>query len=266
MNRMQNPHSLGRRLSASVSAVALLVLTGACGPQIPEPPPGAVDADRFLYERGLAQLEDRHWFQAREYFQRLVDTYPRSEFRPDAKIGIGDTYMGEGRVDSHIMAAAEYREFLQFFPLHERADYAQFQLAQAYARQMHSSQRDQTMSLDTLRETETFLRTYPTSAYRPEMEALERSTRDRLAEAEFRVGLFYHRSENWVGALLRFQKILDDFPNYTRLDQVYYLIAETYRKVDALDEAAPFYNRVLNEFPESEYADQSRKRLAEIKR
>jgi len=263
---MPELNPLLRRLTASAPAMALLALTIACGQQIPEPPTGAVDADRFLYDRGMEELEDGHWFQAREYFQRLVDTYPRSENRPNAKIGIGDTYMGEGRVDSQILAAAEYREFLQFFPLHERADYAQYQLAQSYSRQMHSSARDQSMSHDALREVETFLRAHTTSPYRAEIEELERAIRDRLAEAEFRVGLFYHRSENWVGCLLRFQHVLDEYPNYTRMDQVFFHIAETYRKVGALDEAAPFYDRVLNEFPESEYADDSTKRLAEIRR
>jgi outer membrane protein assembly factor BamD len=255
-----------RRAAGTAALLALLVASIACGEQIPEPPTGAVDADLFLYERGMEQLEDRHWFQARQYFQRLVDTYPRSQYRPDAKLGIGDTYMGEGRVDSHILAAAEYREFLQFFPLHSRADYAQYQLAQSYVRQMHSSQRDQTMSRDALREIETFLRTYPNSPFRPEVEALERTTRDRLAEAEFRVGRFYHRQENWIGALLRFQIILDDYPNYSQMDEVYYHVAETYRKAGAPEEAVPFYQRVLNEFPESDYAEDATKRLAEIKR
>ena len=33
---------------------------------------------------------------ARTYFQQIVDGYPQSPFRPDAKLGVGDAYLGEG--------------------------------------------------------------------------------------------------------------------------------------------------------------------------
>src|SRR5687767_293839 len=104
--------NFARRLSRSLAAVALLVTLSACASGGGDVPPAAQqEADRFLFERGKAQLERRRWIQAREYFRTLVDTYPTSQFRQDAKLGIGDSYLGEGRTESDILGASEFREF-----------------------------------------------------------------------------------------------------------------------------------------------------------
>ncbi len=43
-----------------------------------------------------ASLNDRKWLTSREYFRQLVDVYPQSPYRADAKLGIGDTYHRRG--------------------------------------------------------------------------------------------------------------------------------------------------------------------------
>ena len=55
-----------------------------------------MDADRYLFERGTEALAERHWLEAREYFRTLIDTYPQSTFRGEAKIGLGDSFLGDG--------------------------------------------------------------------------------------------------------------------------------------------------------------------------
>ena len=61
-----------------------------CSSAPKRPPTGTPDPDRFLFERGTDELNDKDWFTAREYFRQLVDSYPQSPFRGDAKLGIGD--------------------------------------------------------------------------------------------------------------------------------------------------------------------------------
>ena len=108
--------------------VLALAAAAACASGPSRPPVGAPDPDKFLFERGTEELNDKDWFTAREYFRQLVDSYPQSIHRGDAKLGIGDTYLGEGTTESYVLAINEFREFLSFYPTHRRAYYAQFKL------------------------------------------------------------------------------------------------------------------------------------------
>jgi outer membrane protein assembly factor BamD len=254
-----------RRAARLIAIAIILAGVGACRKQPPLPPTGAVDADKFLYTRGTEELQQKHWVQAREYFRRLIDTYPQSPFRHDAKLGVGDTYLGEDRVDTNILAANEFREFLTFFPLHERADYAQYQLAVAQMRQMLKPGRDQTATIDALKEFDTFLTTYPNSSRRAEAEKLRREVRDRLSASEFRVGLTYYRQRWFVGAAGRFEPLLKDDPQFSMREDALFYLGDSYLKMGRSPEARVRFEQLLEQFPEGKRAEQARKLLAEIK-
>ena len=87
---------------------------------------------------------------------------------------------------------------------------------------MRRPERDQTESVNALREFETFITLYPGHELMPEVQARLRDARDRLSEHDFVVGHFYHRINNHAGAISRFRQILDGDPAYTRRDQVYF--------------------------------------------
>src|SRR5439155_1055667 len=91
-------------------------------------PPGTAQPDRFLYDRGMAALNEKKWITAREFFKQVVETYTQSQVRPDAKLGLADTYLGENTAESLVLAINEYTEFLSFYPTNGRADYAQDKL------------------------------------------------------------------------------------------------------------------------------------------
>ena len=74
----------------------------------------------------------------------MLESYPQSPLRADAKLGVGDTFLGENNAASYVYAQNEYREFLAFYPTNPRADYAQMQLGMVHFNQMLSPQRDQT--------------------------------------------------------------------------------------------------------------------------
>lgn len=179
-----------------MKGIVIVVLAAAlagCASRSNTVPPGTVDADKFLFDRGMQEAKDRKWINAREYLRNLVDNYPQSAFRPDAKLALGDTYLGEDTTESLLLAANEFREFLTFYPTHQRADYAQLQLARSFYEQMLAPERDQTATKDAIREIEIFLQRFPNSELMPEARTMERSARDRLSEASYRVGYFYYR-------------------------------------------------------------------------
>jgi outer membrane protein assembly factor BamD len=245
--------------------IVLLILSAGCGAARVMPPVGLTPADQWLFERGMERLQDRKWFTAREYFRRLVDAYPQSPHREDARIAIGDTYIGENSVESNILAIHELREVQNFFPASRRADYTQYRIALAYSRQMRHPQRDQDATMDTIREVDTFLQRYPESPLAPEVRILEREARDRASQAEYEIGYFYARFNLCAGALDRFRSLLVADPAFTRRDAVYFQIGECLLKTNKPAEARPWFERVVDEFPHSDFISRATRRMAEIK-
>ncbi len=247
------------------AAVLLALAVAGCASGPKRPPAGSAEPDKFLYDRGNEELEQRHWFTAREYFREIVDNYPQSLYRADAKLGVGDTYLGEGTTEAMVLAENEFREFLNFFPTHPRADYAQYKLGVAHFEQMRSAQRDQTETRAAIGELEAFVERYPNSPLMSEVREKLREARDRLDESDYRVGLFYFRAKWYPGAIDRFKTVLDRDPEYTGRDAVYYYLGESLIKMNLSAEALPYFERLVNEFEQSQYLEDAKRRIAELK-
>ena len=260
--RVTDASSIVRR-----SCVLLLLLVAGCGGNRNAVPNNTTNPDRFLYERGTASLKERKWADAREYFRQVVDNYPNSPHRPDAKLGMGDSYLGEKTSESLVLSANEYREFLTFYPTNPRADYAQYKLAMTHFEQMRAPERDQTETQSALREFQVFFDRYPMSPLAGEVRMKWREARDRLSRAELRVGIHYYRIRWYPGAIPRLRQVLSDDPEFSGRDEVYFYLAESLSRADRgkIAEAIPYFERLLTEFPESEHLEDARRRLEELK-
>ena len=229
----------------------------------------AADADKVLIDRGNQALKERKWTQARTYFTKLLDSYPQSTYRADAKLGVGDSYFGEGTSGSYVYALNEYREFLSFYPTNSRTDYAQFKLASVHFEQMSGPGRDQKETKDAIQEFQIFVDRYPNSSLLKEAQQKLREAKDRLDDSEFGVGAFYLHIRWYPGAVKRLKDLLQADPGYTRKDAVYFNLAEALEKSDTKGEgkaeALPYYQRLVDEFESSQYLEEAKRRVERLK-
>jgi len=241
---------------------ALTLTVAACGGnKAPQAPAGNNQPDQFLFQRAQDAMKRQRWLDARKYYQQIVDNYPQSTVRPDAKLGVGDSYLSEGGEANFVLAENEFKEFLTFYPTNARADYAQYKLAMSHFRRMRRPERDQTETVAAVREFEVFFDRYPNSMLTNEVRENWREARSRMSEASYKVGLFYYRSRWYPGAIDRFKQVLKDDPSYPERDAVYYYLAESLLKTDKKAEAVPYYDRLVKEFDRSEFLVDARKRL-----
>jgi outer membrane protein assembly factor BamD len=256
---------LARHTSAAAVSALLVLLTAACGDKKPRVPPDPAVADQFLMGRGREELSKKHWMDAREFFRQILDNYQGSPLRPAAKLALADSYLGEGSSESLMLAANEYREFMAFYPNDPHVDTAQFNVAMTFFKQMKPADRDQTKTKEALAEFETFLQKFPNSPLMPDVRQKWRITRDRLSESSFDVGLSYFKRHYYPGAYGRFTEVLKDDPEYTHIDVVYYYLAETLARGGRNSEAIPMFDRVVTQYPTSQYHEKAEKRLNELK-
>ena len=257
---------LRRACTSAGLGLLLAVAAGGCTtPRADIPAIGEVEADRLLFERGAAALDEGDWRRARQYFVEIRDNYPQSQFRAAARLGIGESYEQEGSTEAYVRALAEFQDFLSLYPTHPRAPFAQYKLGMVHFHQMRRAERDQTETRSAIREFETFLDRYPAEReWTPEVLGRLREARDRLSEHDFTVGHFYYRVKFYPGAVNRFRQILDNDPEYSKRDEVYFYLGESYAVGQAIAEAIPYFARILEEFEASEYAEEARVRISEL--
>ena len=254
---------LGTLLALAVLGIAA---ASACAPgRRGLVPPGTTEPDKFLFDKGNEALGNKKWLVAREFFKQITETYTQSPYRPDAKLAIGDTYLGEGSAEALVLAINEFKEFLSYYPTNPRADYAQYKAGLAHFRQMRGPQRDQTETREAIRELQAFVDRYPNSSLMPEVRGKLREAKDRLSESDYLVGFFYFRQRWYPGAIERFKDLLKSDAQYTGRDAVYFYLAESLVKMKLNAEALPYLEKLVDEFERSEYLEDAQKRITELK-
>jgi len=266
-----------------VGVVALMTAGTACGkkavdaapkppqagktakvPKTPKPPRAPRDkyaafSTQQVYDIAVAQSRKKSYANARDTFQKVLG---RTDATPDliAKVhlGLADAYFYDGGILNLAEAQSRYTNFLTFYPNHERADYAQYQLGLCYLKQAANPDRDQDQTRKALDELNKVKTSYPNSEYVGAADQKANEAREVLAEHEFRIGNFYFRRRGYVGALERFRKVLENYPNYSRKDRLYLLLGRSLLALEKNDEGRLYLEKLVAEFPQSRYASQAR--------
>jgi outer membrane protein assembly factor BamD len=226
--------------------------------------------DRELFEEAAKLARKSNYEGARLLFETIINTYPESPYLPHAKLAIADTFYLEGSTSALIQAGNAYQEWLTFFPTDPLADDVMLKAAEVEMRQMGLPDRDVTHARKAEQRLRALLQQFPESTLRPDVQIRLNEVQENLAMHTFSVGNFYYDrylrgvAPNPKGAQSRYREAVEKYPNFSRLDKALYLLAETYVQEEQPDEAAKYFQRILREFPQSEFAEKAGEELDAI--
>ncbi|HUS11528.1 MAG TPA: outer membrane protein assembly factor BamD [Pyrinomonadaceae bacterium] len=226
--------------------------------------------DRVLFEEAAKEVRKGNHETGRLLFSTIINTYPDSAFLPLAKLAIADSFYLEGTTSALIQAAQAYLDWLTFFPTDPLADDAMLKVAEAEMRQMGLSDRDITHARKAEQRLKALLQQYPQTTLRSLVEDRLRETQESLAMHSYQVGNFYlepryKRGKGGLkGAQSRFKEVIDKYPSFSLRDEVLFKLAYTYQQEEEPDEAAKYYQDMLRNFPNSNYAEQAKEQLSII--
>ncbi len=230
----------------------------------------AAGRDRVLFEEAAKEVRGGRHETGRLLFSTIINTYPDSAFLPMAKLAIADSFYLEGTTSALIQAAQAYLDWLTFFPTDPLADDAMLKVAEAEMRQMGLSDRDVTHARKAEQRLKALLQQYPQTNLRPIVEGHLIDTQENLAMHGYQIGNFYldarykgHKG-GLKGAQSRYKEVLEKYPHFSLRDEVLFRFAYTFQQEEEPDEAAKFYQELLRNFPNSEYADKAREQLSII--
>ena len=223
--------------------------------------------DRVLFEEATKEVRKGHFDTGRLLFANIINTYPDSAFLALAKLAIADSFFLEGTTSSLIQAAQAYQDWLTFFPTDPLADDASLKVAEAEMRQMGLSDRDISHARKAEQRLKVLLQTYPKSPLRATVEARLREVQENLAMHNLQIARFYYDVKfktdkgGLKGSQSRLKEIADKYPCFSFNDEVFYRLGATYQAEEEPDEAAKYYQKLVQEYPESEFNEKAREQL-----
>ena len=252
-----------------ITAAVLLVSLTACnrGPRQYRP---VVDPELLkltaeqAYAKAEAEFERENWQRARNYYSHVYETWPNDPLGRRSLLRISDTYYEQGGPVNLVEAQYKYRDFINRYPTSEYADYAMLRIAMTAFKEMESPDRDQQKTREAVEKFTDMIRAHPNSPLRPEAEARRQDALDRLAAHELIVARFYMNRGSWNAAVQRLNYLIDTYPNYSDRAEAFFELGTALAELGRDGEARLYFERVVSEFPESESAEEARRRLAEL--
>ncbi len=201
-----------------------------------------------LYSEGREAFGKGSFIKAVKSFDEVERQHPHSEWSPRAQIMAGYSYYKAQEYDDTILTL---RRFLKFHPGSESAAYASYLIALSYYEQISDVGRDQGMTEQAMQSLREVVKRYPNSEYARDAGLKLDLTADHLAGKEMMVGRYYLERDEYISAVNRFKKVVDDYQRTTHTPEALHRLVETYLKLGVLDEAKRYAAVLGHNFSDS---------------
>ncbi len=240
-----------------------LIFVPGCKKKAIEISPEVASSDEALYRLGEENIK-RDEEKGLLYLRQVIDSFPKSFYAQRAKLLIADTYFKKKDEGNLILAAAEYREFIRAYPFSPSASYCQYQIAMTFYQKVLKPGRDQAKTNQALLEFKKVITDYPASEEAKNAQENIKDCEERLAAHNTNIGIQYAKRKAYGASISRLLEIVTTYPNYTGMDKVYYYLGLSYFKTQQLDQAVPYFTKLVTDYPNSKLAKKAVKILKEI--
>ncbi len=218
-----------------------------------------------LFDRGEQQFGRKKYPRARSYYSYLYENFPNDPLGRRALLRVADTYFAQGDAVNLVEAQYKYRDFINRYPGSDRADYAMLQIAMISYKQMERPDRDQQKTKEAREKFNDMIHAFPKSPLRPEADKRLGEVTDRLAQHEHIIARYYIKRRAYTAAVQRLNLMVEEYPNYKDRAGVFYDMGRALSGLGRNAEARLYYERVISEFPKSDFAKQAKTRLDSLK-
>ncbi len=218
------------------------------------------DAEKF-FTKANGLIDKKEYADARMLLLEVRNRDLSKKYAPLAQLRIADSYVKEEETE---LAVAEYRKFLDMYPDHRHASYAQYQVAMVYFNQIASPERGYSGAASALAEFEKLKSNFPRNPYKELIEMRIEKCRSVIADYEFLVGEFYMKKGSYSPAIDRFEGLLKKFPDYKKQEKVLMDLAHAYKKIGQKEKSVEKLKDIIQKYPNSPVTSDAKKELASM--
>jgi outer membrane protein assembly factor BamD len=206
-----------------------------------------------LYNSAMDAAETGEYKEAARLFDEVERQHPYSVWATKAQLMSGFVQYMSNQYDEAIL---QLNRFIELHPGNRDVAYASYLKALCYYEQISDVARDQQMTERALGALSEVVRRYPESQYARDARLKIDLTRDHLAGKEMAVGRYYLRRGNYIAAINRFKRVIDEFQTTSHVPEALHRLVESYSAIGLHDEARRAASVLGHNYPGSDwYAD-----------
>lgn len=217
------------------------------------------DVDLFEQEKESAEsqynaaqnlLEKKNYKKAAVGFLEIEREYPYSKWSSQAQIQAAFSYYSN---ENYAEAIGTLDRFIKLNPGNENVPYAYYLIALSYYNQISNVERDQGITLEARRALSDVVSRYPDSDYGRDSSFKLDLVEDHLAGKEMAVGRYYLERNRYIGAINRFNTVVEDYPTTAQVEEALHRLVEAYLALGVTPEAQKYAAVLGHNYPDSEW-------------
>ncbi|MDX1590795.1 MAG: outer membrane protein assembly factor BamD [Balneolaceae bacterium] len=167
------------------------------------------DTIEVAFEKAMNQYREGNYPEAARAFETVVSIGRGTDIGQDAQYYLAESYYNDRR---YLLAASEYERYAQFYPNSFRREVVDFKRAECYYFLSPRYRLDQTYTRQALDGLRLFNSRYPDSEYNERAAQYITELREKLARKQFEAANFYKRTERYQAAAVYYDLVIDDYP------------------------------------------------------
>lgn len=187
-----------------------------------------------LYSAATKAMEEKDFAEAARQFDEVERQHPYSEWASRAQIMAAFSHYQNYKYDDAINTLDR---FIQIHPGHPQIAYAYYLKALCHYEQISDVRRDQANTQKAMDELRDVSRRFPGTPYARDAELKIDLAKDHLAGKEMEIGRYYLNQKQYIAALGRFRRVIEDYQTTSHVPEALHRLVEAYLLIGIPKEA-----------------------------
>ena len=234
--------------------IAFLLILPACSDNKLMTPETEGEKLQVLYNDAIKLVKKRDFVDAAILFEDIERQYPYSKWSNQAQLMSGFCYYKSNMYNESLDAL---ERFIALYPGSKKISYAYYLRALNYFEQISDVERDQTTTAKAKRAFNEVINKFPETEFASDALIRIDIINDRLAAKEMEIARYYQFNHQWISAINRYNKILDEYKTSIYTEETLHRLVEIYYSLGLHEEAKRYAATLQFNFPESDWYLQS---------
>lgn len=208
-------------------------------------------------------FEKGKYFDAKTQFRILTLSYGGTTVADKAQFYLAECHFN---LKEYILSAAEYERLIKLYPSSQYVDDAKYKLGLSYFELSPKYSLDQEYTQLAIQHFQEFLEEYHNSDLVSQVEKMLLETRNKLAHKKYSSAEQYRKMGEYRAAIIYYNMVLSDYYDTEYAAKAQYYVGECYRKQKEYSDSVREFALFIDKYPKHEWFPDAQEKLKQVER